>query len=84
MVFPYEGDDSTLNSIIRAYDGNEYSVRETAAELETLANAGGGGSATIYGPYASNAAAISAGRVAGDLYKSTTLINGSPIILITA
>jgi hypothetical protein len=39
-------------------------------------------SVTIYGPYASNAAAITAGRSAGDLYKSTTDIFDSPIILI--
>jgi hypothetical protein len=43
----------------------------------------GGSGVTIYGPYASNAAAITAGRTAGDLYKSASLsVEGSPQILI--
>lgn len=44
---------------------------------------GGGGSVSIPATaYATNAAAVAALGV-GELYKSTTLINGSPIILIT-
>jgi hypothetical protein len=59
-------------------------VKTNAEGTGYTTSSGGGGSVTIYGPYESNAAAILAGRSAGDLYKSTTLINGSPIILITA
>ncbi len=44
---------------------------------------GGGGSVSIPSTaYATNAAAVAA-LGTGVLYKSTTLINGSPIILIT-
>lgn len=44
---------------------------------------GGGGSVTIPSTsYATNADAVAALGV-GVLYKSTTLINGSPIILLT-
>lgn len=44
-------------------------------------SAGGGGGITINGAYASNAEAITGGLQDGDLYQSTTRINGSAIIL---
>lgn len=43
---------------------------------------GGSGSITIGGAYDNNTEAVAA-LGAGKLYKSSTLINGSPIILIT-
>ncbi len=52
-------------------------------ESDEITEGGGGGSVTIPATgYDTNAEALSA-LGAGVLYKSTTLINGSPIILIT-
>lgn len=45
--------------------------------------AGGGGSVTIPATSYDNNTDAEAALGAGELYKSTTLINGSPIILIT-
>lgn len=45
-------------------------------------NSSSGGGETVNGSYASNAEAV-ADLGTGKLYKSTTLVNGSPIILIT-
>jgi hypothetical protein len=63
---------SGINSYI-LFNQVQYFCAETQSSLVTAANAGGGGSVTIYGPYASNAAAIADGKVAGDLYKTTTV-----------
>lgn len=51
----------------------------TSTELPDVA---GGGTAITETSYASNADAVAALGV-GKMYKSTTLINGSPIILYT-
>jgi alanine dehydrogenase len=61
----------------------KYDIREVInAIADYLQDNPGGGGVTIGGTYDTNAAAVAA-LGAGKLYKSSTLVNGSPIILIT-
>jgi hypothetical protein len=63
--------------------GTVYIRKATTLVADTDWQAGsGGGGVTIGGTYDSNALAVTA-LGTGKLYKSSTLINGSPIILIT-
>lgn len=73
------------NAVI-VFQGRKYYVSEELDDLVADANddasPGDGGSVTIGGTYDTNADALAA-LGAGKLYKSSTLINGSPILLIT-
>ena len=63
------------------YDESESQIKYVKEGVKI--NVNGGGSGTIpETAYDTNAEAVAALGV-GQLYKSTTLINGSPIILIT-
>ncbi len=76
--------ESVINGDINScilWGGIKYYAEETQSELVTAANVGG--DVTIPSTaYATNAEALAA-LGAGQLYKSTTSIEGSPIILIT-
>jgi len=89
MSFPVNNiivNDSNLsgsNSVI-TFNGIKYYVSETQSAILSSANtSSGGGSVSIPDTsYDNNTDAVAALGV-GVLYKSTTLINDSPIILIT-
>lgn len=88
MSFPVSNitvNDSVLsnsNAVI-VYNKVKYYVSETQASILSSANTGGGGSVSIPATaYASNAEALADGLVAGDLYKSAVIVNGSRQILI--
>lgn len=72
---------ASINSCIN-YQGVKYYVSETQSSLIAEANAGGGSVTIPDTSYADNDTAVAA-LGTGVLYKSTTLINGSPIILLT-
>lgn len=62
---------------------NKADAREVINEIaDYLESNPGGGGVTIGGSYDTNADAVAA-LGTGKLYKSSTLVNGSPIILIT-
>jgi hypothetical protein len=58
-------------------------INEIADYLQDSGSGGSGGGVTIGGTYDDEASALAA-LGTGKLYKSSTLINGSPIILMTA
>jgi hypothetical protein len=63
--------------------GTVYVRKDTTLSASTDWQSGsGGGAVTIGGTYDTNVEAVAA-LGTGKLYKSSTLINGSPIILIT-
>jgi len=80
-IWEYTDTSLGVNSFI-IFKGIKYYSDATEAALVSAANTGGGSVTIPATSYADNATALAA-LGAGVLYKSTTSVEGSPIILIT-